>query len=109
MNIQDATRRVAAGVLFALAVSLVVIGGSSGPTAAAPTTSKFVSLPPTRVLDSRIGLGSSGSTPPGGTVTLSMLGRGGVVTSGVVAVLLNVTVTEARGPGYVQVFPTGVG
>ena len=76
--------------------------------AALSGTSKFVALPPARVLDSRIGLGYSGAVPPGGTVTLSMLGRGGVPTSGVVAVLLNVTLADAQGPGFVQVFPTGM-
>ena len=103
MTIHNAAGRVAAGVLFALTVSLVAIGGWSTPTTAAPATSKFVPLPPTRVLDSRIAMGSSGVTPPGGSVTLSMLGRRGVPASGVVAVLLNVTVTEAQGPGFVQV------
>ncbi|MEO5843154.1 MAG: hypothetical protein ABIQ73_17455 [Acidimicrobiales bacterium] len=37
-----------------------------------------------------------------------MLGRGGVPISGVVAVLLNVTLADAHGPGFVQVFPTGM-
>jgi hypothetical protein len=87
---------------------LLAVGGSSTPIAALPATSKFVPLPPTRVLDSRIGLGNSGAAPAGGTVTLPMLGRGGVPTSGVVAVLLNVTLAEAQGPGFVQVFPSGM-
>lgn len=72
-----------------------------------PGASKFVAVTPTRVLDTRIGLGSTGSVPPGGTVTLVMPGHGGVPVSGVTAVLLNVTVAEATGPGFVQVFPTG--
>jgi hypothetical protein len=37
-----------------------------------------------------------------------MLGNGGVPTSGVVAVLLNVTLADAQSSGFVQVFPTGM-
>ena len=102
-------RRVAIGVVLAVWVSsLAAIDGWSARAGASPETSKFVPLAPTRVLDSRIGLGHAGATPPGGTTTLPMLGRGGVPTSGVTAVLLNVTVTDALGPGFVQVFPTGL-
>jgi hypothetical protein len=81
--------------------------GPLSPAAALSGSSKFIPLTPTRVLDTRVGLGSSGVVAPGGTVTLVMLGRGGVPSSGVVAVLLNVTLAEGTGPGYVQVFPTG--
>lgn len=97
------------GLLLALFVaSLVASGGWSRRAGASPETSKFVALTPTRVLDSRIGLGLAGVTPPDGTASLSMLGRGGVPTTGVTAVLLNVTLTDAQGPGFVQVFPTGM-
>ena len=105
----EGRRRVAAGVLFAMVVSLLMaVDGWSVSSAALLTASKFVPLPPSRVLDSRLGLGYSGAAPPGGTVTLPMLGRGGVPVSGVAAVLLNVTLAEAQGPGFVQVFPTGM-
>lgn len=121
-------RRSAVGALFALLVSLAVATGrttasasvpvgrapgaaasstSLSPAAALSGSSKFVPLTPTRVLDTRIGLGEAGPVPPGGTVTLVMPGRGGLPSSGVTAVLLNVTLTEATGPGFVQLFPTG--
>src|SRR5690349_15176930 len=95
-------RRIAVGVLLAVFVSsLVATEGWSTGAGASSETSKFVALPPTRVLDSRIGMGQSGAVAPGGTVTLSLLGRGGVPMSEVTAVLLNVTVTDAQGPGFV--------
>ena len=113
MDVRDpacpAWRRGAVGVLLALLVSSVVAtNGWSTQAVASPETSKFVALAPARVLDGRIGLGYSGATPPGGTVELSMLGHGGVPTSGVEAVLLNVTLADAQGPGFVQVFPTAM-
>lgn len=76
----------------------------------APATSRFVPLPPTRVLDARTGLGAArGVLPPRGTVELQVTGVAGIPTNGVTAVVLNVTLTGATGPGFVQVFPTGRG
>lgn len=69
--------------------------------------SRFVALPPTRVLDTRNGIGAPAVKPgPDSTVVLHVTGVGGVPTSGVTAVALNVTATEATAPGWVQVFPT---
>ncbi|MEX2290194.1 MAG: hypothetical protein WD794_07705 [Mycobacteriales bacterium] len=78
------------------------------PTAAADATSRFVPLPPTRVLDTRSGLGAAqAKVAPKGSVVLQVTGTGGIPTSGVTAVVLNVTLTAATGPGFVQVYPTG--
>jgi hypothetical protein len=41
-------------------------------------------------------------------VSLPVLGRGGVPTTGVSAVVLNVTVTNTDAPGYITVYPDGV-
>jgi hypothetical protein len=40
-------------------------------------------------------------------MTLQVTGRGGVPTSGVTAVILNVTVTECSGPGYITAYASG--
>jgi hypothetical protein len=63
----------------------------------------FRPLTPARLLDSRP------RTPvrPGTALELPVLGRGGVPTSGVTAVLLNVTVTGSTGGGYLTAYPTG--
>ena len=73
-------------------------------------TSRFVPLPPTRVLDTRTGLGAPKAVvAPKGSVVLQATGAGGVPATGVTAVVLNVTLTAATGPGFVQVYPTGQG
>ena len=44
----------------------------------------------------------------GGTqVRVHLTGRAGLPSSGVSAVVLNVTMTEATAPGFVQVLPSG--
>lgn len=68
----------------------------------------LVSSVPTRLLDTREGVG--GSSPvvgDGGGVSLQVTGRGGVPSVGVRAVVLNVTVTNTRASGYVTVHPAG--
>ena len=67
---------------------------------------RLTSLPPFRLLDTRIDGGSSnpvGQTP----LALAVTGRGGVPSSGVTAVVLNVTATDGTNNGYVTVYPTG--
>jgi uncharacterized protein (DUF1501 family) len=71
---------------------------------------RLVPLPPTRLLDTRAGgaIGYQGDKPgAGATVTLPIAGTGGVPATGAVAVVLNVTATEADGFGYVTVYPDG--
>ena len=67
----------------------------------------FVSLAPSRVLDTRSGVGAPGPVAAGAAASVQVTGRGGVPASGVSAVVLNVTVTAPAGPGYVTVFPEG--
>jgi len=69
----------------------------------------FTSLQPTRILDSRVNLGVSGSwTPstPNHTKTLQVSGTGGVP-SNATAVVMNVTATNTSGPGNLSAFPSG--
>jgi protocatechuate 3,4-dioxygenase beta subunit len=84
------------------------------PTASPTTigvTSAFVPLAsPRRLLDTRAATltGYSGSKPAAGaTVELQVLGREGVPASGVTAVVVNVTATEAAAAGFVTVWPDG--
>lgn len=71
----------------------------------------FNALMPTRILDTRGGSGQmaySGAKPVGGqTVSLPVLGRAGVPSSGVAYVILNLTATEATAPGFVSAWPGG--
>jgi hypothetical protein len=64
----------------------------------------FWSLTPKRLLDTRIDGPQLGS---GQTRALQVTGVGGVPATGVSAVVLNVTVTDTTGFGYLTVSPTG--
>jgi len=71
------------------------------------TASRFTSLAPSRILDSRIGLGAA-AAPVGQdhSIDLQVAGRGGV-DGDADTVVLNVTVTEPTGEGFITVWPTG--
>lgn len=73
-----------------------------------PVDGGFVSLAPARLLDTRIGNGAPvGAVAPGGVLALQVTGRGGVPTSGVSAVVLNVTVAGSSGSGWVTAYADG--
>ena len=70
--------------------------------------SAYVPAGPVRVLDTRDGTGAAaGIVPAGGTVRLKVTGVNGVPTSGVTAVVLNLTATGATGTGFTTVHPGG--
>jgi hypothetical protein len=100
-----------------LAVVAVALTGTAGLASAAPIPASavtpawgtFQSLAPTRVLDTRIAKGApKAPVAPGATISLTMLGAGGVPTSGVSAVVLNVTVTAATKASYLTLWPAGI-
>jgi hypothetical protein len=62
---------------------------------------------PVRILDTRIGNGRFGPIPANQEVKLQVTGRGGVPTSGVTAVILNVTVTDCNWPGFISAYASG--
>ena len=76
-----------------------------------PTGSGVNTLVPSRILDSRIGVGAAaGPVGPGGTIDVRVLGVGGVPAAAqqpVSAVLVNVTAAGATAPSFVTVWPTG--
>ncbi len=76
-----------------------------------PSGSKFTSMAPTRVLDTRGGAKVGNATGTGTPITLSLAGRGGLPNSGIDAVAMNVTVVDGENPttggGYVTVYPCG--
>ena len=76
--------------------------------AGAPTApGAFESLSPARVLDTRSNIGAAGPVPATGSVAVQILGRAGVPTSGVSAVVVNVTVTAPAGGGFITAYPDG--
>ena len=72
------------------------------------TPGGYISLTPSRLLDTRNGTGApNAAVAAGATVHLQVTGRGGVPTSGVSAVVLNVTVTAPTNSGYITVYGDG--
>jgi hypothetical protein len=70
--------------------------------------SLFDSVGPVRVLDTRNGTGGyDAPVGPGGTISLPVAGVGGVPSTGVTAVVLNVTATDPTASSYVTVYPDG--
>ncbi|MGW5651508.1 PKD domain-containing protein [Streptomyces humi] len=85
---------------------------SDGRTATATTRTTvgpaYVAVSPKRILDTRHGTGApERKVGPGGVVRLKVLGVGGIPTSGVTAVTLNVTDADATASSYVTVYPYG--
>jgi hypothetical protein len=98
------------GALAALCLTAggtVITAGSA--SAAVPVKGTFTPLDPVRVLDTRDGTGVSDQQPGpfgiGRVTTLHIAGVGGVPSTGAGAVVLNVTATEAPGPGYITTYP----
>ncbi len=75
---------------------------------AATTAAGYSALSPARILDTRSGNGAPAlQLGAGSSMTLQVTGRGGVPASGVSAVVLNVTVTDAASGGCLAAWPAG--
>ncbi len=107
--------RLAVAVLAVLSVTGVVVPEASSSVVAAPVasgdeaadglaTTAYTAVSPTRVLDSRIGLGVPARLGTGASFVLTIAGRA-PVPAGATAVVLNVTVANAGGPGFVTAWP----
>ena len=96
----------ASGGQFIVDVSGYFSGGNSGEG----TDGLFISVDPLRALDTRGSLNPLGKgvkPGPGWTVSIPAAGRPGAPSS-VSAVVVNTTMTAARGSGYVTAHPAGV-
>jgi hypothetical protein len=83
-------------------------GQTSHLTATVAAT--YVPLSPSRITDTRTGSSypNAGDTlGAGGSISVQVTGVGGVPTSGVTAVVVNVTVVGPTASGYVTLFPEG--
>ncbi|MFE9256558.1 protease pro-enzyme activation domain-containing protein [Streptomyces sp. NPDC006879] len=69
----------------------------------------FHPLAPKRILDTRYGIGRSGTKAVAGktAVRLKVTGAGGVPSTGVTSVVMNVTVASATGAGHLTAYPSG--
>jgi Putative Ig domain/Regulator of chromosome condensation (RCC1) repeat len=116
-------------LLGSLAVAARPANAASGPdveqqalTAPTPpvtpsgkTTAGYTPLVPARLADTRSGaatvdgkLAGSGVQAPGTALEVSVLGRAGVPTSGVAAVVVNLTAVSPRDGGYLTAYPSDV-
>lgn len=98
-----ARRTVAAGIAIALAglVQAVATSGTAHADATG-TGGDYVALAQTKLFDSRGTTGPLGSTT---SVSIPVLGQGGVPSSGVGAVLVDVTAVNPTGNGYIRLAP----
>ncbi|MFE7960764.1 hypothetical protein, partial [Streptomyces sp. NPDC057413] len=82
--------------------------GTVTVTPAVSGLGSYVPVTPTRLMDTRSGIGvAAGKVGPGGTVTLQVTGREGIPATGVSAVVLNVTATGPTASSFVSVHPNG--
>ena len=92
----------AAGVLVPF---VAVVGLPAAPASAA--TPSFHPIAPTRIMDTRAGVGTTAAPlAEGETRALQVVGQAGVP-EGAVAVAFNLTVTEPTASSYVTVWPAG--
>jgi hypothetical protein len=85
-----------------------VQGFFTGPTSVGGTSGLFVPLRPSRLLDTRSGIGApAAKVDANSSVSLPVRGTGGAPPTGVSAAMMNITATQATAPGFVHVFPTG--
>jgi hypothetical protein len=91
-----------------------LLAGSVLARVAAPSVSSaapigaaaFVPLTPSRILDTRTGLGGA-RLADDSSIDVQVAGVGGVPAVGATAVALNLTATDATAPGFVTAWPTG--
>ncbi len=89
---------------------VVDLEGYFAPEPPTSTVGSYVPLTPARIADTRLNSGEpySGDTlGPGATLDIQVTGMGGVPSSGVAAVLMNVTVTDTTAASYLTVYPQG--
>lgn len=77
-----------------------------------PAASRFIPLPPVRILDTRRALGVCQPSPcatigPNGSLTVAVAGQGGVPIGQAVGVIMNVTATNPTATSYLTVYPSG--
>ncbi|MBR7832280.1 PKD domain-containing protein [Actinospica durhamensis] len=96
---------------FSVSVTVTdVFGDTSTATVSAPTGgSDYVPVTPTRVLDTRKGLGTGGNVAaigPGKTLALT-IGGVGSIPKAATAVAVNITATDATAGGHINAYPAG--
>jgi hypothetical protein len=91
------------GPSTAPAVLLIDIGARRG------AAGEYTPVTPSRIVDTRLGIGVGSPSPlgAGATMDVQVTGRGGVPGDGVSAVVVNVTAVDATDTSYLTVWPGG--
>lgn len=105
-------KRIGVSFIIAAVCAVALASAATSPASAAvPIAGTFHPLDPARILDTRDGTGVAGSHvgPLGAAqvIEVDVTGVGGVPETGVGAVTLNLTITQAQGAGYATVWPCG--
>lgn len=103
-------RRVLVGLAsVGLLATGVVVGPLGMSSASASPRLNYTPVTPAHLLDTGTGLGTArrGALGAGGVVDVQVAGRAGIPSSGVAAVVLNVTVLAPSRATFVSVYPTG--
>jgi hypothetical protein len=98
------------GVFINAGAAHVVIDvvGWYATSAVSQRGARLVPVSPARILDTRINQGAVGPVGQGGTINLRVRGMGGVPTSNVTGVVLNVTATGPTAGTFVTVYPDDI-
>jgi hypothetical protein len=101
--------RACAALAMAAALTLSLLAGIAPAHAATTPGSTYFPLTPTRILDTREGTGApAGPLGQDATLDLTVVGSAGVPATGVTAVVLNLTATDATAEdSYLTVYPAG--
>ena len=83
------------------------LAGYFVPVASVPDSARFVPVSPQRQLDTRSNIGAAGKFSQGTTRTLALTVPAGFDPTKVVAVAINLTVTDPDGGGYLTAYPAG--
>jgi hypothetical protein len=84
---------------------VVDLGGTYTDASVTGPLGVYSPVQPSRILDTRTG--GPGAVPADGTIAVQVAGQGGVPGTGARAVILNVTVTQPNGLGFLTLFPSG--
>ncbi len=101
----------AGSVIASLAVPDQSLGGERRSelwgTAVVNAVGTYQPIDPLRILDTRKGLGSPTAVSPNRVINVKVAGAQGLPTSGMSAVVMNVTVVGATAGSYLTVYPSG--
>src|SRR5262245_52319631 len=97
-----------ASVVLAATVAPNVAGAAAPPTGKTADGGSYQPLTPTRVVDSRVGLGLDAALVRDEPQAFTIEGVGGVPATGVTAVALNVTVVAPDQDTDVTLWPSGI-